>query len=73
MTIWTVVLLMFLTLILGVGGWLLFMWGVKSGQFDDMQGPAHSILMDDDSPDTSNTPNEEPGTQTQKEDKNGNV
>lgn len=26
-----------------------FFWSVKSGQFDDMQGPAHSILMDDDS------------------------
>ena len=30
----------------------LFFWSVKSGQFDDMQGPAHSILMDDDSPDS---------------------
>ena len=27
-----------------------FFWSVKSGQFDDLQGPAHSILMDDDSP-----------------------
>ena len=27
-----------------------FFWSVKSGQFDDMQGPAHTILMDDDSP-----------------------
>ncbi len=25
-------------------------WAVKSGQFDDLQGPAHSILMDDDEP-----------------------
>lgn len=29
-----------------------FFWSVKSGQFDDMQGPAHTILMDDDSPQT---------------------
>lgn len=28
---------------------LFFFWSVKSGQFDDMRGPAHSILMDDDS------------------------
>ena len=28
----------------------LFWWAVRSGQFDDMEGPAHRILMDDDSP-----------------------
>lgn len=27
-----------------------FLWSVRSGQFDDMQGPAHRILMDDDEP-----------------------
>jgi len=27
-----------------------FLWSVKSGQFDDMEGPAHRILSDDDSP-----------------------
>lgn len=25
-----------------------FIWAVKTGQFDDMEGPAHRILMDDD-------------------------
>ena len=29
---------------------VVFFWSVKSGQFDDLKGPAHSILMDDDSP-----------------------
>jgi len=24
-----------------------FLWAVKSGQFEDMEGPAHRILMDD--------------------------
>jgi cbb3-type cytochrome oxidase maturation protein len=24
-----------------------FWWALKSGQFDDMEGPAHRILMDD--------------------------
>ncbi|TCS73900.1 cbb3-type cytochrome oxidase maturation protein [Sulfuritortus calidifontis] len=24
------------------------LWAVKSGQFEDMEGPAHRILMDDD-------------------------
>ena len=27
-----------------------FFWAVKSGQFDDLEGPAHEILMDDDTP-----------------------
>lgn len=27
-----------------------FFWSVRSGQFDDLEGPAHRILMDDDSP-----------------------
>lgn len=27
-----------------------FYWSVKNGQFDDMEGPGHSILMDDDTP-----------------------
>ncbi|SDL29940.1 cytochrome oxidase maturation protein, cbb3-type [Modicisalibacter muralis] len=25
-----------------------FFWAVKSGQFDDLEGPAHRILFDDD-------------------------
>jgi cbb3-type cytochrome oxidase maturation protein len=25
-----------------------FVWSVRSGQFDDLEGPAHRILMDDD-------------------------
>ena len=27
-----------------------FWWAVRGGQFDDMEGPAHRILMDDDGP-----------------------
>jgi cbb3-type cytochrome oxidase maturation protein len=33
----------------GVIVWV-FLWAVRSGQFDDMEGPAHRILMDDDGP-----------------------
>jgi cbb3-type cytochrome oxidase maturation protein len=25
-----------------------FFWSVGSGQFDDLEGPAHRVLMDDD-------------------------
>ena len=27
-----------------------FCWSVRSGQFDDLESPAHRILSDDDSP-----------------------
>lgn len=27
-----------------------FLWTVRSGQYDDLEGPAHRILMDDDDP-----------------------
>ncbi len=41
-------LLIPLSLVLvGVILWAVF-WAVRSGQFDDMEGPAHRILMDDD-------------------------
>ena len=30
----------------GVIVWAFF-WSVKSGQFDDLEGPAHRILMDE--------------------------
>ena len=33
--------------LLGVAIWA-FMWAVRSGQFDDLEGPAHRILMDED-------------------------
>ena len=35
--------------IVGVIAWVM-LWAAKSGQFDDMEGPAHAILMDDDKP-----------------------
>ena len=27
---------------------VVFFWAVRSGQFDDLEGPAHRIIMDDD-------------------------
>ncbi|HEX9628319.1 MAG TPA: cbb3-type cytochrome oxidase assembly protein CcoS [Acidiferrobacterales bacterium] len=29
---------------------VVFLWAIRSGQFDDLEGPAHRILMDDDEP-----------------------
>lgn len=36
-------------ILMGIAIWA-FIWAVKSGQFDDLEGPAHRILMDDDDP-----------------------
>ncbi|MBT8440255.1 MAG: cbb3-type cytochrome oxidase assembly protein CcoS [Gammaproteobacteria bacterium] len=38
-----------------------FFWAVKSDQFDDLEGPAHRILMDDDQVD-KNSHTDLPGT-----------
>ena len=35
--------IIFVVIIAGV-----FIWSVKSGQYEDMEGPAHRILMDND-------------------------
>ncbi|MDX1817390.1 MAG: cbb3-type cytochrome oxidase assembly protein CcoS [Marinobacter sp.] len=37
--------LMLILVAVGIG---LFSWAVKSGQYDDLEGPAHRILYDDD-------------------------
>jgi cbb3-type cytochrome oxidase maturation protein len=36
-------------LLIGLGIWAFF-WAVNSGQFDDMEDPARSILDDDEAP-----------------------
>lgn len=35
-----------LVFLIGVAFW----WSLRNGQFDDMEGPAYRILMDDDKP-----------------------
>ena len=39
--------LMILSLILGGGGLVLFLWTLRSGQYDDPEGAANRILFDD--------------------------
>ena len=41
-------LLIGLSLALGVAAWLFFMWSVRSGQYDDPEGPKYRMLDDDD-------------------------
>lgn len=35
-------------LLLGLGGLLAFLWSLKSGQYDDLDGAAVRVLSDDD-------------------------
>lgn len=37
-------------LFVGVAAWFLFIWAVKSGQFDDPEAPKYRMLDDDDEP-----------------------
>lgn len=37
-----------IALLLGLLGLLAFLWALRSGQFEDMDGAAHRILLDDD-------------------------
>ena len=39
-----------LALCLGLVGLLAFLWALRSGQFDDLDGAAQRILYDDDRP-----------------------
>lgn len=43
-----VMILVPLMLVLVALGVVLFSWAVKNGQYDDLDGPAHRILYDDD-------------------------
>ncbi len=36
------------SLVLGCGGLAVFLWSLRSGQFDDMEGAANRILYDED-------------------------
>ena len=37
-----------LSLALGVAAWLFFLWTVRSGQYEDPEGPKYRMLDDDD-------------------------
>lgn len=36
--------------VIGLAGWALFLWAVRSGQFDDPEAPKYRMLDDDDEP-----------------------
>lgn len=37
-----------ISLVLGAGGLALFLWSLRSGQYEDMDGAANRILFDED-------------------------
>ncbi len=45
---WTIYFLILLSILLGLGAWLLFVWTVRKGQYEDMEGPKYRMLDDDD-------------------------
>jgi len=53
------VLLIFVSLALGAAAWLLFLWAVKSDQYDDVERPKHRMM--DDEPDPPPKPPPPPG------------
>ncbi len=57
-----VMILVPVMLVLVALGIVLFSWAVKNGQYDDLDGPAHRILYDDDKdriPDDAKQPEQE--------------
>ncbi len=60
-------LLIPLSIVLAFAIGIAFWWFVKSGQFDDLEGPAYRILMDDDNAvnqEEANSPQEQVPEQT---------
>jgi cbb3-type cytochrome oxidase maturation protein len=41
-------LLIAVSLGLGIAAWLAFLWSVRSGQYDDPEGPKYRMLDEDD-------------------------
>lgn len=44
---WTIIFLIILALCLGFAAWFLFLWAVKSGQYEDPERPKYRMLEDE--------------------------
>ena len=49
----SIVILILLSLFVGIAAWLVFIWAVKKGEFDDIERPKYRMLEEDDTPDPS--------------------
>lgn len=43
----SIIYLIILSAFLGLAAWLIFLWAVKRGQMDDVEGPKYRMLDDD--------------------------
>jgi len=44
------IILIILSFFVGAAAWLIFIWTVNKGHFDDIEGPKYRMLDDDDDP-----------------------
>jgi len=44
---WATFLLIFLAAIAGLAAWIIFLWSVKSGQYEDPERPKYRMLKDE--------------------------
>ena len=49
----SILVLIILSFFCGTAAWLFFIWAVKKGSFDDIEGPKYRMLEDDDEPQPS--------------------
>jgi cbb3-type cytochrome oxidase maturation protein len=53
-------LLIVISLALGVAAFLFFLWTVRSGQYDDPEGPKYRMMEDDEEPHEGRPPEDRP-------------
>lgn len=46
----SIIILILLSLCVGIAAWLVFIWSVKKGEYDDIERPKYRMLEDDDNP-----------------------
>lgn len=51
----SIVILIVLSLCIGTGAWLFFIWTVRRGDFDDIEGPKYRMLDDEEIPTVQTT------------------
>lgn len=53
----SILVLITLSFFLGTAAWLVFIWAVKKGSFDDVEGPKYRMLEDDNATSTDDQEN----------------
>ena len=49
----SILILILLSLCTGIAAWLVFIWSVKKGQYDDIERPKYRMLEDDEPEDNN--------------------